>query len=481
MPMAVREAILECRILRCSLRSGSSLQCMFLLTALLPVNVVATCRFAAFAMKPSAVGSSDADRVDALFAGSSNALSKKLRSDAPFSPYSALSPLYNYDEERRLSRDGHCKHDGWAFAWQNSNDGTLRVRRGSSTASHRGSRPSEEVAEATKSLRSLVTVAHVGATASGADFFNNSQPFVLSELIWLHHGRLSKESLLREALVPLIHPLTAKIVRGSTSSELLGAYFVSRLNDIGDERTVEQLEQALKATIDDLVTMTSESTRPRGREACSWASSFNFVLSNGKDMLVSRVRSCPTEDPPALYISWRGEGVVEVTQEGACDFKVSRAACRLAPIKVGKRAADMVWFSNEPLDNENGAKSGEVLGRVWAMLPKDSIAVFDSEAGTLRISCVTEACEDLSKRVASGKRVGHSNDWLQEMDFMVLVAIGSGVGAIMIALLIWTVFFHPDTPVKKMKEDVKATMRQRRDAREAKRSARKEAEEGKDD
>jgi predicted glutamine amidotransferase len=184
---------------------------------------------------------------------------------------------------RSLARLSGEHPDGWGVAAHGGPDsipppsegarydGGWRVHKGT----ERASECRRFIALASRSA-GHVLIAHVRQKTVGPTRLENTHPFMQSGWVFAHNGTIKDQDYVRAG----ISPLRLSEVRGDTDSEMLFAYFLTRLDPIGLTR-IKACDDARSDAMRILADATAE-LRARNVGA------FNFLLSNGATCFVHR-------------------------------------------------------------------------------------------------------------------------------------------------------------------------------------------------
>ena len=151
--------------------------------------------------------------------------------------------------------------------------------------------------------------AHVRAASPGmAVTESNAHPFNYGRFMWMHNGMVADFHRIKRRLR---HGLTDEfynMIAGSTDSEHAFALFLNELPAL-DEVSSEEMRKTLLGTIGRL----NELTREAGITAASF---YNFAVTNGETIVVSRYCSNPNAEGASLHYA-RGE-FLECLPNGKC-------------------------------------------------------------------------------------------------------------------------------------------------------------------
>eukprot|EP01062_Namystynia_karyoxenos_P069518 TRINITY_DN64_c0_g1_i2.p1 TRINITY_DN64_c0_g1~~TRINITY_DN64_c0_g1_i2.p1 ORF type:complete len:448 (+),score=125.41 TRINITY_DN64_c0_g1_i2:81-1346(+) len=356
----------------------------------------AACRWTVYASPDHELSALD------LFTGAEWGLAQQSFSES-FLPYEKLSP--RYDATKSTQRNSKCNRDGWGIAWADAQAGICRVKRSGAPPTTKGV-VSAELLEHARSAKGTVVFGHIRAATAGGNEDLNSHPFLFNggRLVWMHNGVIANIAAVLEEVLNMLPDAAKQEVKGQTDSEVAGAIFAANWKHATEEGGLQgaaALEHAMRLTLHDVTFPASASPVPAGDHelvgpfapcVAGHTSSLNFAASDGRNVVATRFRSCDSEDPPTLYLGTTTGTIADPT---GCDFDNPEPRCQLAGVSAGELRADAVWLSSEPLDRVQGAKvDGRDARRKWALLPKDSIVVFDADERRVTVSCASYACEE---------------------------------------------------------------------------------------
>ena len=142
--------------------------------------------------------------------------------------------------------------------------------------------------------------AHVRAASPGLIVMEtNVHPFKYQNLLWMHNGSSAGFELIRRKVRASLPDRFYNFIQGTTDSEHAFAVFLNFLEKPPFEADAKTLRSALVKTIKHL----DELTRNAGITKPSF---YNFAVTNGKEIVVSRYRSNDSEPSASLHY-WRGK------------------------------------------------------------------------------------------------------------------------------------------------------------------------------
>lgn len=149
-------------------------------------------------------------------------------------------------------------------------------------------------------IRSSCFFAHVRAATLGSLVSEmNCHPFQYRRFLWMHNGSIADFGKIKRRLRESLGDEAYDLIQGTTDSEHAFAVFIDRLGERRDEYGGDQLCQAMRETIRQLEAW-------REQAGAAGASFYNFVVTDGRNIIATRYSSSPDREPASLYIS-RGE------------------------------------------------------------------------------------------------------------------------------------------------------------------------------
>ncbi len=131
---------------------------------------------------------------------------------------------------------------------------------------------------------------HAQTLAVGMTLEPNTQPFRYRRWLFAHDGQVQAFSALRNRLLTTLPEFLQRHLKGETDSEAAFALFLKQLRDTGrtDDRS---LDPAIGAVL--LEKVTSALQQLSAEAGAARTSDLNFVVTNGKMLLASRVGEQP--------------------------------------------------------------------------------------------------------------------------------------------------------------------------------------------
>lgn len=204
--------------------------------------------------------------------------------------------------------------------------------------------------------------AHIRAASPGMAVTDaNVHPFQYDRFMWMHNGSVADFHKVRRRLREGLRDEFYDMINGTTDSEHAFALFLNELRASFDQVTPEEMRAALVATIRRL----NELTREAGIEAPSY---YNFAVTDGRAMIVSRYCSAPGTPGASLHVS-RGTRFV-CQPGGVCDMESV----------ASDEPASAVIVSSERLTSDASDYLGVPDNHTVAVLPDLSVRVEQIEA-----------------------------------------------------------------------------------------------------
>ncbi len=142
--------------------------------------------------------------------------------------------------------------------------------------------------------------AHVRAASPGLIVMEtNVHPFKYQNLLWMHNGSSAEFELIRRKLRASLPDRLYNFIQGTTDSEHAFAVFLNFLDKSPFEADAKAMRSALVKTIKQLDGWTLEA-------GIKNPSFYNFAVTNGAEIVVSRYRSNDTKPSASLHY-WRGK------------------------------------------------------------------------------------------------------------------------------------------------------------------------------
>ncbi len=175
--------------------------------------------------------------------------------------------------------------------------------------------------------------AHVRAATPGMSVMEaNVHPFAYDRFLWMHNGQASGFHRIKRRLRESLRDEFYDMITGTTDSEHAFALFLNNLRTPFGEVSHEEMRRSLVETIGRL----NEWTREAGITETSY---YNFAVTNGSTMVVSRYSSTEGTQGASLHYS-RGLRF-ECLPGGVCDMlPVAESDTASAVIVASERLTD---------------------------------------------------------------------------------------------------------------------------------------------
>jgi ergothioneine biosynthesis protein EgtC len=194
--------------------------------------------------------------------------------------------------------------------------------------------------------------AHVRAASSGMSVSEaNCHPFQHGRFLWMHNGRVAGFGRIKRALRALLKDEFYDFIEGTTDSEHAFALFLNNLSERSSDYSLEDMEEAMLATIAQL----NELTAAAGVDAVC---RYNFALTDGSNVLITRYTTAEDESPETLYIA-RGSR-----------FERAGSTYRMVHDDESYRA---LIIASEPLTDDRGDWQGVARNHMLAVHPDLSV------------------------------------------------------------------------------------------------------------
>ena len=163
-------------------------------------------------------------------------------------------------------------------------------------------------------IRSPCIVAHLRAASKGLVVTElNCHPFQYGPLLWMHNGEISEFAKIKRRIRESLKDEYYNIIQGTTDSEHAFALFLNFLQCKPEEASADDFVEAIRETIHFLEKCSKEA----GIREVSY---YNFAVTNGFDIVVTRYSSNPEVKPETLYYTICHD--VE-THDGICEISRS--------------------------------------------------------------------------------------------------------------------------------------------------------------
>lgn len=197
-------------------------------------------------------------------------------------------------------------------------------------------------------IRSTCVFAHVRAASETYPVTElNCHPFQADEFLWMHNGNVSNFAHMKRKLRNALDDPIYQRLEGTTDSEHAFALFLQQLKRHRDNYDTNTLATTMAKTISKLRRWSDGTSAP--------GSHYNFAVTDGHSMVVSRVASDENEEPQSLYIA------------SGKRFEIHDGRYRM--IK-GKNQTEAIIVASEPLTD---------VSDDWSLVPRDHIVTVTPE------------------------------------------------------------------------------------------------------
>jgi predicted glutamine amidotransferase len=177
--------------------------------------------------------------------------------------------------------------------------------------------------------------AHVRAASPGMAVTEaNVHPFSYDRFMWMHNGFVADFHRIKRSLRNALKDEFYNMIQGTTDSEHAFALFLNSLRTPFNETGAAEMRRALVETIALLTKLTRD-------EGITGASFYNFAVTDGQTMVVSRYCSAEGIKGASLHFS-RGSRF-ECLPDGLCD---------LHPVAPEQEAQSVIVASERLTDDE---------------------------------------------------------------------------------------------------------------------------------
>lgn len=145
--------------------------------------------------------------------------------------------------------------------------------------------------------------AHIRAgTGMSPTVETNNHPFIFGRYLFMHNGSITNFHQIKISLLQKLSRKAYENVFGTTDTEHLAALFFTHLGDDWDrERSIDELKQAMKTTIDDVLALVA-NTHHNENEIVK-PSALNLAVTDGYQLVAVRFLADEKLEPPSLYYS----------------------------------------------------------------------------------------------------------------------------------------------------------------------------------
>lgn len=145
-----------------------------------------------------------------------------------------------------------------------------------------------------RTVRSHCFLGHVRASTYGGANFYNCHPFIRGPLSFVHNGTIGGFHLIRRELMNHLDQVSFESIKGQTDSE----HFFALLNTIHHAHHTEYGLEEMASTMMETFRIIKHLLN---QHDISTVTRLNTVLTNGKEMVITRYLSDLAEPPLSLY------------------------------------------------------------------------------------------------------------------------------------------------------------------------------------
>ena len=204
-------------------------------------------------------------------------------------------------------------------------------------------------------ISSPLMFAHVRAATSGIGISDmNCHPFQSGRFLWMHNGQIAQFNKIKRDLIEALGDKYFFEISGTTDSEYIFALFLSQLDRVSESSSPETLLAAIQQTIACLNKWSQE-------KGISETSFYNFAVSDGKRIIVTRYASNQEIEAASLYYS---VGARFVCKDRICEMlsvNSSQATFLVASEPITQVADDWRSVPNNHVLIHRGGAEPELL------------------------------------------------------------------------------------------------------------------------
>jgi len=189
-------------------------------------------------------------------------------------------------------------------------------------------------------VSSETVIAHIRSATLGSVNILNTHPFQYGHWVFAHNGNIKNFDKHRDQLLSRISPTLKRFILGTTDSEIIFYFLLTRLEQKIDLKQkhcpIDLLQKSLKEALDVLISIVGEYCE--NDDGKNTETFLTFVLTNGETMIAH-------QGGKKLYYSTYK---VKCTERDVCPYFADECE---APTKSGK--VNHMVFSSEPLHGDN--------------------------------------------------------------------------------------------------------------------------------
>ena len=257
-------------------------------------------------------------------------------------------------QQSRNDSLGRSNPDGWGISFYESGKPSLEKGHGMAADDPR-------YKKVASSVRSNIVISHIRLATVGATEPQNVHPFVYGVWSFAHNGTVSGFPELEELLIQETDPLLQRHRLGSTDSEQVFYWLLTRMQTAGIslDTAIGSNDQSEK--VFSILASSAKELMTRSTMAQSEVAKLNFLLTDGNEMFATRWNN-------SLHVAQR---------QGTRDCQV----CQLDHVHQDAPNYRAVVIASEPITEEP-----------WQEIENESVCHIDSEQNfrSAKIEDVTE-------------------------------------------------------------------------------------------
>lgn len=210
-------------------------------------------------------------------------------------------------------------------------------------------------------------MAHIRAASRPPVVPTNNHPFVFGRHSFMHNGTVTFFPQIRKKLVEQIDVALLQSIGGNTDSEHVAALYLTILGAGGDNSEVSfplnEMRDALLKTIHVVINAQREILSDDDFKAS--ANGLNLCATDGEQLVATRFRNHPTEQPASLYWSDVAGVVLDRRYPGHPD---ATSVPETITLSSGHQHASHLIIASEPTTKQP---------ELWNLVPKNTVITVD--------------------------------------------------------------------------------------------------------
>lgn len=297
--------------------------------------------------------------------------------------------LKDYADKRRESaiRNVRYNPDGFGVAWYTETRARFdRYTTGPRPALYRTVAP--PVTDRTfltvcANTSSKCIMAHIRAASRPPVVATNNHPFVFGRHTFMHNGTVTFFPQIRKKLVEQIDVTLLQNIGGNTDSEHVGALYLTFLGAGGDNSEVafslEEMRNALLKTIQAIIHAQKEILS--SEDFKNSANGLNLCATDGEQLVATRFRNHPTEQPASLY--WSDTAGIVLDRRYPGHPNTEKLPDTTTSSSGHEHAAHLI-IASEPSTKQP---------KLWNLIPKNTMIIVDRD-GHSKFEAIKYDAED---------------------------------------------------------------------------------------